>query len=323
MLRTATRQFSTSVGRNKAYGFIGLGRMGLPMCQNLVKGLTAEDKITVHDPAVKDIKLESLSTCPVTIADSPGEVALQSDIVFSMLKEPVNVSTVYQDILAAIAGARPKTFVDCSTIDVATSLRTAWSMSSNGGHTFIDAPVAGNVHKAKTATLTFMVGADNKISTLDQASWTHLRQVLETMGSKVVMCGAPGMGLVAKLCNNYMLAITNMATCEAFQIARSLGLDLNLFTEIVNSSTGRSWSTMHNNPVPGFDPTVPSSNNYDNGFYISHMAKDLSLALDAAEQANVHMLLGNVTLDAYQTIEKTSSFKTKDVSAVYKYLDQK
>lgn len=293
------------------------------MCKNLSKNMAATDTLAVHDPAVDPETLFDPPNPNIAVLGSAAEVARHSDLVFSMLKAPTDVAAAYDDMQTAVAGERPKVFVDCSTIDVATSLRTAWSMRANGGHIFVDAPVAGTTADAVAATLTFMVGASDDAATTanEGAVLETLRPALGMMGSRVVPCGAPGMGLIAKLCNNYILAVTNMATSEAFQVAGSLGLRLDLFTEIVNSSSGSCWSALENNPVPGINPTAPASRDYENGFYITHMLKDLGLALDAADQAGIRLLLGQPALEAYRAIEANPLFKTKDISSVYKYLD--
>lgn len=295
------------------------------MAQNLANSLADTDKLTVYDsnPAAGHC---FDPPCPgVSIAPSAPAVVEHSDIIVSMLKEPRDVAIVYDEILSTVGSVSPpKVFVDCSTIDVATSLRVAHSMRAMGGHIFIDAPVSGTTSHAKDATLAFMVGATPKgvINNEADVFETKLVPLLERMGSIVIPCGGAGLGLIAKLCNNYMLAVTNMATCEGFQIANSLGLDLDLFAQIVNESSGKSWCSLENNPVPGINPKAPASRNYENGFHMAHMRKDVGLALDAAQQASVDLLLGQAVYEAYKQIENDPAYATRDISAVFQYIQE-
>ena len=294
------------------------------MAQNLRNALPKSDTLTLFDVNPKSaLQIQGPN---VVIAESVGEVAMDSEVVITMLPEPKHVQGVYEEIVKALE-AQPtsgsnKLFVDSSTIDVATSLKVAESVASIGDktHTFVDAPVSGGTVGATNATLTFMVG----VSDASPAFGTSIEPVLTAMGKRIVACGGPGLGLVAKLANNYILALTNMATSEAFQIAGSLGLDLTLFSSIVNSSTGQSWSSTVNNPVPGVLPNSPASRDYMNGFGLALMRKDLGLALDAAEQAKLGLLLGEPAYVAYKKVEADDEYyKNRDMAVIYKYLADK
>lgn len=318
---SSARLFSTAHQLNKNYGFIGLGAMGLPMAQNLRNALPETDKLTVFD--VNPASAAKLTGPNLAIANNVGEVAVEADVLMTMLPEPKHVSGVYSEIVEALKGnqaAAAKLFIDSSTIDVETSLKVAKAVGG-AGHSFVDAPVSGGTVGALNGTLTFMVGASEESAQFKDA----IEPVLTTMGKRIVPCGGPGLGLVAKLANNYILALTNVATSEAFQIAGSLGLDLALFSQIVNSSTGRSWSSEVNPPIPGVNPTAPSSRDYKNGFGLPLMRKDLGLALDAAKQGNVGLLLGETTFSAYKHVEAANEYyRTRDMSVIYKYIeDQK
>lgn len=292
------------------------------MAQNLRNALPQEDTLTLYD--VNPESAAKIAGPNVVIADSVGQVALASDFVITMLPEPKHVLGVYGEIVAALqSGGQDngggKVFVDSSTIDVATSLKVGQAVSTVGC-SLVDAPVSGGTVGAANATLTFMVGA----AETDPSFSAAVSPVLAHMGARVVPCGGPGLGLTAKLANNYILALTNMATAEAFQIAGSLGLDLGLFSDIVNSSTGRSWSSEVNTPAPGVKAAAPASRDYTNGFGLALMRKDLGLALDAAKQGNVGLLLGDDAYKAYQTVEKEDEYyKNRDMSVVYKFIEAK
>lgn len=291
---------------------------GLPMAQNLRNALPESDILTVFD--VNPESATKILGPNVVIADGVGQVARDSDLVVTMLPEPSHVLGVYEQIVAALGKqSSGKTFIDSSTIDVATSLKVSKDIADIG-NSFVDAPVSGGTVGATNGTLTFMVGAKTDSKTFT----SEIEPVLATMGKRIVPCGGPGLGLVAKLANNYILALTNMATSEGFQIAGSLGLDLKLFSEIVNSSTGTSWSSTVNNPIPGVLPNSPASRDYTNGFGLGLMRKDLGLALDAAEQANVGLLLGDASYAAYKKVEADDEYyKNRDMSVIYKYISDK
>lgn len=348
------RAFSIARSLNTRYGFIGLGRMGLPMAANLYrKGIApngTKNSLTVldvspnpykelHDQLVADGSVKSGSE-PFAVADSIEDLVNTSDFVITMLPEPKHVAGVYDRIVAALEknpSEKEKIYVDCSTIDVETSLTVAKklnALSSKSKITFVDAPVSGGTVGAANGTLTFMTGlprvnasaeASSAVPVPSQTVVAEIQSVLAQMGARVVPCGAPGLGLAAKLSNNYILALNNVATAEGFRLANSLGLDLNLFSEIVNTSTGRSWSTEVNNPVPGVLATAPASRNYDNGFGIGLMRKDLGLALDAAKQVGQPLLIGSATYEAYQFVEREGGkeYQGKDMSVIYKYLEKK
>lgn len=305
-----SRQFSSYAPLSKTYGFIGLGRMGLNMAQNLRKSLPASDELVVYD--INSAACKSLNG-PVEIAPDIPSLANKSQVVISVLPEGKHVHAVYNEVVNGHKpSSSPKLFIDCSTIDVQTSLTVKDLLSSKGIGNFVDAPISGGTTGAKNGTLTFMVGSDDL---------SEIQPVLTHMGKRFFACGKPGMGLAAKLANNYLLGVTNIATSEAFQLANKLGLDLNLFSEIVNTSSGRSWSSEVNNPVPGINPSAPSSRDYENGFGIKLLKKDVLLALDAAKLANLNLLLGDDVADILQKVANSSEFGDKDMSIIYKWLE--
>jgi 3-hydroxyisobutyrate/3-hydroxypropionate dehydrogenase len=309
------RSFSVYSPLQKTYGFIGLGRMGLSMAQNLRNNLPAGDELIVYD--VNSTACKAIEG-PIKIATSVSSLANDSEVVISVLPEGKHVAAVYNEI---VDGHKPseksskpsqKMFLDCSTIDVETSLKVAELLSTKNVGKFVDTPISGGTTGAKNATLTFMIGSDDL---------SEIQPILSHMGKRFFACGKPGMGLAAKLANNYVLGVTNIATAEAFQMANKLGLDLNLFSEIVNTSSGRSWSSEINNPVPGINPNTPSSRNYENGFGVKLLKKDVLLALDAAKLANLKLLLGDDAAQILQKIADSPEYGDKDMSIVYKWLE--
>lgn len=208
-------------------------------------------------------------------------------------------------------------FIDCSTIDPTTSAQVASLAESTGQACFIDAPMSGGVVGAQAGTLTFMIGCSH-LSVIDNAT-----SILLHMGKRVIHLGDQGSGLKGKLANNYLLALTNVATAEAMSMGIAWGLDPKSLADMINISTGRCWPSETNNPVPGVVPTAPSSRDYNGGFGVALARKDLGLAVAAAQAAGVKMALGPVALELYSKVEVDEKFRGKDFSVVYRYLGGK
>ncbi|KAK6363796.1 hypothetical protein TWF730_001208 [Orbilia blumenaviensis] len=313
------RHFSSSPITRANWGFVGLGQMGYPMARNLRAKVPATDSITVYDvneSATRQFAEEASSAgagTRVTVAKSLQDVSRVSDTVITMLPQPKHVQAVYQEFIAGgLEDARPRLFIDCSTIDVKTSLEVGSSIRVLG-HEFVDAPVSGGVVGASAATLTFMLGASDSIVGKAQP-------ILEMMGKRVIHMGEPGTGIVGKLANNYLLAMSNVATAEAMGFGIKLGLDAKKLASLINCSTGKCWPSEVNNPVPGVVESAPSSREYQGGFGVSLMSKDLKLAIAAAELADAKLVLAEPARKLYEDAEAHEDCKGRDFSVVYKYL---
>lgn len=171
--------------------------------------------------------------------------------------------------------------------------------------------MSGGVVGAQAGSLTFMIGCPE--SALRQA-----QAVLNLMGKRIFRLGEQGTGLVGKLANNYLLAISNIATCEAMNMGIKLGLDAKALAELINTSSGRCWSSEVNNPVAGVIQGAPAERDYAGGFGVPLMKKDLRLAMAAAKEKNVKILLGDRAKEVYQEVEDAEGLK--DFSVIYKYL---
>lgn len=238
------------------------------------------------------------------------------DTVITVLPEPSHVQSVYSEILNPPSTPKSKIFIDCSTIDPSSSRKVAqWVALAKQGQ-FVDAPMSGGVVGAQNGTLTFMLGCQHDM--VPRVEPTLLR-----MGSRVLHCGVQGTGLSAKLANNYLLAINNIATAEAMNLGIRWGLEPKTLANIINVSTGRCWPSEVNNPVKGVVPTAPASRDYAGGFGISLMKKDLKLAITAAEEAGAKLELGARAREVYEEAEKNDSCKGKDFSVVYRYIGGK
>lgn len=266
-------------------GFIGLGNMGLPMAGNLVK---AGHRVLGFD--LVDSNIEKAVARKVEKASGAAEVAKDADCVITMLPAGKHVLDVWGSGL--LAAAKPGTiFIDCSTIDVA-SARKAHEMAAKAGMLSLDAPVSGGVGGAEGATLTLMVGGSKD-------AFAKGQPILAGVGKKVVHCGDPGAGQSAKICNNMMLAITMIGTCEAFNLAEKLGLSHEALFDVASTSSGQSWAVTTYCPVPGPVPTSPANNHYKPGFAAALMQKDLGLAQDAARSANASTPMGAAASQLY------------------------
>ena len=273
-------------------GFIGLGHMGGPMAANLLK---AGHAVTAFD-LVPDA-LDAAKAAGATLAASPRAAAEGAEVVITMLPAAQHVKSVYlgdDGVLAGVAKGVP--LVDSSTIDPATA-RLIGEAAAKQGNPFADAPVSGGVVGAQAGTLTFMVGAD-------EALFETLRPVLSGMGKNMVRCGETGTGQIAKICNNLLLGISMIGVAEAMKLGETLGIDPTKLASIVNTSTGRCWSSDTCNPYPGIVETAPASRGYSGGFGADLMLKDLGLAVDAARSARQPVFMGALAQQLYQSMSQ-------------------
>jgi 3-hydroxyisobutyrate dehydrogenase len=268
-------------------GFIGLGNMGAPMMRNLIK---AGHKVAAFD--LSEAACKAAAEAGATSCAKPADAARGAEVVVSMLPAGQHVKSVMLGEGGAFAAA-PKgcLFIDSSTIDVA-SARLLSDEASKAGHALIDAPVSGGVGGAEAGTLTFMVGGADD-------AFARAEPILAAMGKTIVHAGGPGNGQAAKICNNMLLGISMIGTCEAFALAEKLGLDAQKLFDIASKSSGQCWSMTSYCPVPGPVPTSPANRDYQPGFAAALMLKDLKLAIDAAHKAGAPVPLGAEAAQLY------------------------
>ncbi|KAI1767287.1 putative 3-hydroxyisobutyrate dehydrogenase G6G8.5 [Hypoxylon sp. FL1150] len=316
------RAFSATSRLSDSYGFIGLGQMGYQMAKNLQSKLPPSDTIKLFDinsDAVNRLAGEMRSShtggAVIETSSSVHDAAKEADIVITVLPEPSHVKGVYGEILSADL-PKERVCIDCSTIDPSSSREVArWVADAKQGQ-FVDAPMSGGVVGAAAGTLTFMLGApDNLVPKLEP--------ILLRMGKRVLHCGAQGNGLSAKLANNYLLAINNIATAEAMNLGIKWGLDPKTLANIINVSTGKCWPSEINNPVKGVVDGAPASRDYSGGFGISLMKKDLKLAIVAANEADAKLELGDRAKEVYEAAEQVDTCKGRDFSVIYRFLGGK
>ena len=284
---------------NLKIGFIGLGNMGAPMAKNLAKnGLDVLGFDT--DNSIKLPEITMMSSIPAIL----NEV----DIVFTMLPSGLVVKEIVTQFINNFNAE--STLIDCSTIDVKTTKEVCQTLS-NKKVRMLDAPVSGGVQGAKSGSLTFMVGGSRD-------DFDKLSFLFEYMGSRSVYCGKNGSGQTAKICNNMILGVTMIATCEAFALADKLELDREAMFDVVSTSSGYSWSMNSYCPAPGVGPKAPSDNNYIPGFSSDLMLKDLMLSQNAASQTKASTPMGDLAMTLYKDFVENKNGSGLDFSAILK-----
>jgi len=305
------RNFSS--GGKKPVGFIGLGNMGFHMANNLGK---AGFPLVLHDVnAEAPEKLKGIHKDNVRIVKNPKEVASFADQIVTMLPSSPHVQEVYLGANGILQAIKDNSLlIDTSTIDPDAARDVASKVASKKS-VMVDAPVSGGVVGAEKATLTFMVGGEVK-------DFERAKTLLQFMGKNIVHCGGTGNGQVVKVCNNLALAIEMIGISEAMNLGVSLGMDPKILAGIFNTSSARCWSSDTYNPVPGVMEGVPASRGYSGGFGVDLMAKDLSLAVGAANRAKVSLPLGGQSLQVYNLISSQGN-GNKDFGFVYEFLRKK
>jgi 3-hydroxyisobutyrate dehydrogenase len=264
--------------------FLGLGNMGGPMAANLIR---AGHTVRGFDPV--PAAAAAAAAAGATVFDSTADAVTEADVVITMLPNGDVVRRCYAEVLpVARAGAL---FIDSSTISV-NDAREVHSKAESHGVSQLDAPVSGGVKGAVAGTLAFMVGGD-------ESAAQRARPVLEPMAGKIIHCGATGAGQAAKVCNNMVLAVQQIAIGEAFVLAEKLGLTAQSLFDVITGATGNCWAVHTNCPVPGPVPTSPANNDFKPGFATALMNKDLGLAMDAVTSTGSAAPLGSHAAEIY------------------------
>jgi 3-hydroxyisobutyrate dehydrogenase len=290
-------------------GFIGLGNMGLPMAENLLKAGHAVAGFDLVKAAVG-----KLAVVGGTAATSVAQACEGADVVVTMLPAGSHVREAYLGEGGIVADAGPDTLlIDCSTIDVDTA-RAVAAAAAGKGLMMVDAPVSGGIAGAQGATLTFMVGGE-------EAAFARAQPILSTMGKAVVHAGGAGNGQAAKICNNLILGVTMIAVSEAFVLAEKLGLESQKLFDVASKSSGQCWSLTSYCPVPGPVPASPANRDYKAGFTAAMMLKDLKLAQDVAKATRATSPLGAGAAAVYQAfIDSADGNAGVDFSGIIRFL---
>jgi len=286
--------------------FIGVGNMGNPMAQNLVK---AGKKVKVFDVSKKMIELAKKNKLDV-IENINDLITNQVTAVVTVLPEGKNSKEVYLGDKGIINRVSKNCLlIDCSTIDIQTSIEIG-KTAAEKGIKMIDAPVSGGVMGAQKATLNIMVGGTKEAFDL-------ALPLLKIMGKNIFHAGELGSGNGAKICNNMSLGITMIAASESLMLAKRLNIDIKKVHEIMKNASGNSWPISVYPPLPGLIEGTPSNNNYKPGFSAGMMNKDLKLANECAKNVNALTPLGEKALQIYDKFCKEGN-DSKDFSAISK-----
>jgi 3-hydroxyisobutyrate dehydrogenase len=291
-------------------GFVGLGHMGAPMARNLLK---AGHLLVVYDVVQRNV--DALKAAGASAAQSAARASGEAELVITMLPSSPHVKTVYLGNDGVLAGVAPGVaLIDSSTIDPHTAREVA-VLAAQHGNPMADAPVSGGTGGAEAGTLTFMVGGDAGV-------FERIAPVLRHMGKNIVHCGESGTGQVAKICNNLLLGISMIGVSEAMNLGAALGIDAKVLAGIINTSSGRCWSSDTYNPYPGVMENVPAARGYTGGFGADLMLKDLGLAVDAAKLSKQPVVLGALAQQLYQMFSAQGA-GGQDFSAIINLYKQK
>ena len=287
--------------------FIGLGNMGSGMCANLADAGHQVRAFDLNPQAVAN----AVAAGAMAATDAADCVA-DAAFIITMLPAGKHVHSVYFDDGGVLASAsKDALLIDCSTIAV-DEARSAASKAGEQGFSALDAPVSGGVAAANAGTLTFMVGGET-------ADFERAKPILEAMGKNVFHAGPSGNGQAAKTANNMLLGISMIATSEAFNLAEKLGLDAQTFFDISSKASGQCWSMTSYCPAPGPVAASPANNNYEPGFTVAMMLKDLRLAQDAADGASASIAFGKQAEQLYAQLDQ-EGLTGKDFSVVMRHI---
>jgi len=281
--------------------------MGRPMLANLVKKGHTVSAYDVAEPA-----LDGAVRAGAARAASTAAAARDAELVITMLPSSSHAESAYLGAGGVLESvARGRLCVDMSTIDPSVSRRIADAVTARGAR-FLDAPVSGGVPRAEDGTLAIMVGGDAR-------DFEEARPVLAAMGANIIHVGPVGSGEVAKLCNNLIAGVAAVAVSEAFRIAEGFGVDPKVLTDVISKSSGNTWVMEHMHPVPGLVGKAPSSRDYAPGFTTDLMAKDLGLAVNAARELRVPVVVAPAAQQALR-LASSHGLGRKDFSSVYMFL---
>ena len=284
--------------------FIGLGNMGFSMACNLSKKGFNVYGFDIVPHLKSQFEKESGKT-----VSSLEETASTSEVVISMLPGGKELEELYVTKQKLFSFLKKETLIiDCTTADPETS-RSVASKGKKLSLRMLDAPVSGGTAGAWQGTLTFIVGGE-------KPDFEEAKKYFSAMGKNIFYAGPSGNGQAVKVCNNMLLAIHMIGSCEALALGKSLGLDTKVLSQIMKASSGNNWSLEKYNPCPGIMEGVPSSKNYEGGFAVHLMVKDLTLAMRAADSSNQKTDLGKRAFEIYKK-HKEEGFAAKDFSHVF------
>ncbi|MDI1302107.1 MAG: 3-hydroxyisobutyrate dehydrogenase [bacterium] len=288
--------------------FFGCGNMGAPMVRNLLKAGYA---VRVFD--LNHALSAALASDGAFVAASAAQAVQGAHTVITMLPHDAAVTSVYLDEKTGLLAQlfKGSLIIDCSTVSPQCA-RTISAAAHEHQLAMIDAPVSGGVAGAEAGTLSFLCGGS--VDEVERA-----RPFLAVMGKNTLHAGAAGAGAVAKVCNNMLLAVHMIGTCEALQLGVDNGLDPAVLSDILLKSSGKNWSLEVYNPWPGVMENSAASREYSGGFQTDLMNKDLGLAMQAAQQSKSVTPLGALAKQLF-ALHATHGNGKLDFSSILKML---
>lgn len=310
----------------KAIAFVGLGVMGYGMARNMREKVGKETTLIVCDlnqEAIDRFKTESSDHGPIEIVKNGFEAIQKANTLFTVMPSGDAVRSVYLDpetgILAgaAASGDQQKLLVECGTIPQSVITEVAEASQKVKNVDFIDAPISGGPIGSNAGTLSIMVGAPQNL-------FDQVRPLLEHMGKSesIFHCGDVGTGTAFKIINNYVSLISILSVSEAYNIASRMNLDLNVLTDLMNTSSAQCWVISKNNPIPGITPGGAASRGYEGGFRLELAHKDLSLGTELAEMVGARRDLHKVALAVFEEAKSDPRYAGKDSRVLYKMLNE-
>ncbi|KAJ7647357.1 3-hydroxyisobutyrate dehydrogenase [Roridomyces roridus] len=303
------------------FGIGWIGAMGWPMANQLLKNSSTNLVIFDVNQDVLDQFAREAPSGRVEIAGNAKEVAAKSKYIFTIVPEGRHVKDVYLTSETGLLAGNTsgKVFIDCSTIDLATSKAVRETVESSHAENparFHDCPVSGGTAGASKGIITFMCGMNES-----DVDFPFLRNILSTMGKSILPMGGPGLGLAAKLSNNYLSGTIALATSEAMNLGMKLGIDPKVLSDCFDKGSAANWVNATVNPVPGVCPTAVTSKRYQGGFKVQLMEKDLKLAAEAADNVGARLVLADTTIAAYHSAASDPRYRDRDSRVVYQWLE--
>ena len=281
---------------NRKIAFVGLGNMGLPMALNLQK---AGVDLACFD--IDENARARATAAGLPLAESLAAALVGRDAVVSMLPAGAQSRAAHLDSDGILSDPNRAVdlLIDCTTAEVECAQEIARAAAARGID-FVDAPVSGGVGGARAGTLSFLVGATD-------SAFARAQPILAAMGANVFHAGENGAGQAAKICNNMLLSILMIGTCEALALGEKNGLSAARLSEIMRKSSGGNWALEKYNPWPGVMAGSPAGSDYEGGFAVDLMVKDSDLAMAMAARCDAKTPLGEAANRIYRAHQKSGN----------------
>lgn len=251
--------------KNYTIGFIGAGVMGRGIIHNLLK---ANFRVNVYTRTKE--KAEPLLKNGATWKDSVAELARSSQVIITIVGYPSDVEEVYFGEKGILEHARPNSYVIDMTTSKPSLAKRIYRVAKEKDIYALDAPVSGGDIGARNGTLAIMVGGDKDV-------FLTMKPIFEVLGENIMLQGEAGAGQYTKLANQITIASNMIGVCEAIMFAKKSGLDPERVLQSITTGAAGSWS------LSNLGPRM-IKNDYEPGFYVKHIIKDLRIAIEAAEE---------------------------------------